>query len=71
MRLGDAVTEYQGTRERVRWATTFRLRWLERRGTVRARAGDATERDAIRLAAIRDELAARGQRPQSVYRGLP
>lgn len=69
MRLGEAVAEYRETRERVRWMTGVRLRCIERRGRHRARAGRVDVEDVVRLAAIRDELAARGHQPPPIHRG--
>ena len=70
MWMGQAV-EYRRTRERVRWMTGVRLRCTERRGRRRARAGRLDAAATVRLAAIRDQLAARGQQLQPVPRRRP
>ena len=71
MRLGEAVAEYREARARVRWMTGVRLRMMERRGRLRARGGRIDIHDVVRLAAVRDELAARGHQPSPIHGRQP
>jgi hypothetical protein len=71
MRLGEAMAEYHDTKATARWVTTIRLRRWERKARERAQSGGLDEKATIRLAAIRDELKARGEQLQPVRRGLP
>jgi hypothetical protein len=69
MRMSQALAEYRQMRERVRWMTCTRLRYMERRGRRQARAGELRAGDAVRLTAVRDELAARGAQLQPMHGG--
>jgi hypothetical protein len=71
MQMGEAAAAYRQARERARWMTDTRLRYLERRGRRTARAGGLDAEAAVSLAAVRNELAARGHRLQPLHRGVP
>ena len=62
---GQAVVEYREVREQVRWMPGVRLRDIERKGRLRAGAGRIGIEDVVRLAAVRDELAAGDSEPVS------
>lgn len=67
---GDAPRTTVGmARAGIRWTVTFRLRRWERRGRARAQAGNLDAEGTVRLAAIRQELTARGEQLEPVRPG--
>lgn len=71
MALDDAMTAYRAAQADARMAPTIIVRATERRQRLRVESGESVDHaDLGRLAALRDELAARGIRPPELRRPL-
>lgn len=70
MHIDDVLADYKRVRHQARRTRTFRLRRQERQARAATLGSDDQFRFA-RLAAIRDELRARGIVVPPVQRGLP